>query len=258
MAEKPTPGVKPYTGPAAGWGALAAVARAVRHEMGASPKARALLQMNQPHGFDCPGCAWPDPKHTSSFEFCENGAKAVTWEATVNRAGPDFFAEHGVAELWGWSDHDLEDAGRLTHPLRYDRDRFVPVSWDEALQAIAARLRALDHPDQAEFYTSGRASNEAAFVYQLFARAFGTNNFPDCSNMCHEATSVGLPQSIGVGKGTVTLEDFDHADAIFCVGHNPGTNHPRMLTTLRAASRRGVPIIVGSNASPRHRTRSRC
>ena len=248
MAEKPTPGVKPYTGPAAGWGALAAVARAIRHEMGASPNTRALLRMNQPHGFDCPGCAWPDPKHTSSFEFCENGAKAVTWEATVNRAGPDFFAEHSVRALWGWSDHDLEDAGRLTHPMRYDRDsdRFVPVTWDEALQAIGARLRALEHPDQAEFYTSGRASNEAAFLYQLFARSFGTNNFPDCSNMCHEATSVGLPQSIGVGKGTVTLEDFDHADAIFCIGHNPGTNHPRMLTTLREASRRGVPIIVAN------------
>ena len=248
MAEKPTRGVKPYAGPAAGWGALAAVARAIRHEMGTSPNTRALLRMNQPHGFDCPGCAWPDPKHTSSFEFCENGAKAVTWEATVNRAGPELFAQHSVAELWGWSDHALEDAGRLTHPMRYDAagDRFVPVSWDEALQVIGARLQALDHPDQAEFYTSGRASNEAAFLYQLFARAFGTNNFPDCSNMCHEATSVGLPQSIGVGKGTVTLEDFDHADAIFCIGHNPGTNHPRMLTTLREASRRGAPIIVAN------------
>jgi molybdopterin-dependent oxidoreductase alpha subunit len=151
-----------------------------------------------------------------------------------------------VSELWKWSDFDLENEGRLTHPLVYDRatDRYLPISWDEALAKIGAALRALPDPDMAEFYTSGRASNEAAFLYQLFAREYGTNNFPDCSNMCHEATSVGLPESIGVGKGTVTLEDFDHCDAIFCIGHNPGTNHPRMLTTLRAASKRGVPIIV--------------
>ncbi|MQT14497.1 FdhF/YdeP family oxidoreductase [Segnochrobactrum spirostomi] len=246
MAETPPKGVAPYGGPAGGWGALHAVANAVRKEMGTSANTRALLEMNQPSGFDCPGCAWPDPKHTSSFEFCENGAKAVTWEATWKRVTPDFFAAHTVSELWTWSDYRLEDAGRLTEPLRYDAatDRFVPVGWDEALSAIATRLKALDHPDQAEFYTSGRASNEAAFLYQLVARAFGTNNFPDCSNMCHEPTSVGLPQSIGVGKGTVTLEDFDHADAVFCIGHNPGTNHPRMLTTLREVSLRGRPIVV--------------
>lgn len=244
--DSPTEGVAPYSGPAGGWGALAAVARAVRQEMGASPDTRALLEMNQPDGFDCPGCAWPDPKHTSSFEFCENGAKAVTWEATGRRLTDAFFAGHTVSELWGWSDHDLEEAGRLTRPLRYDAgtDRLVPVGWDEALAGIAARLAALDHPDQAEFYTSGRASNEAAFIYQLFARSFGTNNFPDCSNMCHEPTSVGLPQSIGVGKGTVTLEDFDHADLVLCIGHNPGTNHPRMLTTLRQVSLRGTPLVV--------------
>jgi molybdopterin-dependent oxidoreductase alpha subunit len=248
MADRPVDGVHAYSGPAGGWGALGAVARAVRDQMGASTDTRALLQMNQSDGFDCPGCAWPDPKHTSSFEFCENGAKAVTWEATVKRVPPAFFAEHKVSELWGWSDHALEDAGRLTDPLRYDpaTDHYVPVSWEEAFATIGERLRALDHPDQAEFYTSGRASNEAAFLYQLLARAFGTNNFPDCSNMCHEATSVGLPRSIGVGKATVTLEDFDHADAIFCLGHNPGTNHPRMLTTLREAARRGVPIIVAN------------
>jgi molybdopterin-dependent oxidoreductase alpha subunit len=241
-------GVRPYPGPAGGWGALRAVAKAVREQMGASTDTRALLQMNQPDGFDCPGCAWPDPKHTSSFEFCENGAKAVTWEATVKRVDPDFFAHHSVAELWEWRDHDLEDAGRLTDPLRYDAetDHFVPISWDEAFARAGAAMQALDHADQAEFYTSGRASNEAAFLYQLFAREFGTNNFPDCSNMCHEATSVGLPKSIGVGKGTVTLEDFDQADAIFCIGHNPGTNHPRMLSTLAAASKRGVPIIVAN------------
>jgi molybdopterin-dependent oxidoreductase alpha subunit len=216
--------------------------------MKTSTDTRALLQMNQPDGFDCPGCAWPDPKHTSSFEFCENGAKAVTWEATVKRVDPDFFARHSASELWSWSDHQLEDAGRLTTPLRYDpqTDHFVPVSWEEAFARAGAVMQALPQADMAEFYCSGRASNEAAFLYQLFARAFGTNNFPDCSNMCHEATSTGLPVSIGIGKGTVTLEDFDDADAIFCIGHNPGTNHPRMLATLAAASKRGAPIIVAN------------
>ncbi|WP_315834711.1 FdhF/YdeP family oxidoreductase [Bradyrhizobium prioriisuperbiae] len=239
-------GVGDYQGAAAGWGALKAVADAVRGQMGVVSETRGLLTMNQPHGFDCPGCAWPDPKHTSSFEFCENGAKAVTWEATSKRTTPEFFAAHSVSELWNWSDYDLENEGRLTHPVAYDRnsDRYVAVSWDEALNRIGAALRALPDPNMAEFYTSGRASNEAAFLYQLFVREYGTNNFPDCSNMCHEATSVGLPVSIGVGKGTVQLEDFDHSDAIFCIGHNPGTNHPRMLSTLRAASKRGVPIIA--------------
>ena len=246
MAADEPEGIKPYPGPAGGWGALRAVALAVRDQMGASPDTRALLQMNQPDGFDCPGCAWPDPKHTSSFEFCENGAKAVTWEATPKRVDPDFFARHSVGELWNWSDYALEDAGRLTHPLAYDAasDHFVPIAWDEAFARIGAAMRAMDDPDRMEFYTSGRASNEAAFLYQLLARSFGTNNFPDCSNMCHEATSVGLPQSIGVGKGTVTLDDFEQADAVFCIGHNPGTNHPRMLGTLREVSRRGVPIVV--------------
>jgi molybdopterin-dependent oxidoreductase alpha subunit len=246
--ENAVPGVAPYDGPAGGWGALRAVAVAVRDQMGASANTRALFSMNQPTGFDCPGCAWPDPRKTSSFEFCENGAKAVTWEATAKRVDPDFFARHSANELWGWSDYALEDAGRLTHPLRYDResDHFVPIEWDEAFARIGASLRALADPNEAEFYTSGRSSNESAFLYQLMVRAFGTNNFPDCSNMCHEATSVGLPQSIGVGKGTVTLEDFDHADAIFCIGHNPGTNHPRMLSTLSAAARRGVPIVVAN------------
>ena len=246
MSEDEVAGVGDYEGSAAGWGALKAVADAVRGQMAIVKETRGLLSMNQPHGFDCPGCAWPDPKHTSSFEFCENGAKAVTWEATAKRTTPEFFAAHAVGELWNWSDFDLENEGRLTHPMIYDRaiDRYLPISWEEALAKIGAALRALPHPDMAEFYTSGRASNEAAFLYQLFAREYGTNNFPDCSNMCHEATSVGLPESIGVGKGTVTLEDFDHCDAVFCIGHNPGTNHPRMLTTLREVSKRGAPIIV--------------
>lgn len=244
----PVAGVEPYDGPAGGWGALKAVALAVRDQMGASTDMRALLKMNQPTGFDCPGCAWPDPVRTSSFEFCENGAKAVTWEATAKRADANFFARHSATALWEWSDHQLEDAGRLTHPLRYDSDsdHFVAISWNEAFARIGAGLNALDDPNQAEFYCSGRASNEAAFLYQLMARTYGTNNFPDCSNMCHEGTSVGLPKSIGIGKGTVTLDDFEQADAIFCIGHNPGTNHPRMLTTLSAAARRGTPIVVAN------------
>jgi molybdopterin-dependent oxidoreductase alpha subunit len=246
--DREVPGVEPYDGPAGGWGALKAVALAIRDQMGASTDTRALLQMNQPDGFDCPGCAWPDPKKTSSFEFCENGAKAVTWEATTKRVDPGFFAQHSATELLDWSDYALENAGRLTHPLRYDAasDHFVPIAWDDAFARIGAGLQALSDPNEAEFYTSGRASNEAAFLYQLLARAYGTNNFPDCSNMCHEATSVGLPKSIGVGKGTVTLEDFESADAIFCIGHNPGTNHPRMLTTLSDAAKRGVPIVVAN------------
>jgi molybdopterin-dependent oxidoreductase alpha subunit len=246
MAKKQVTGVEDYQGAAAGWGALKAVADAVRGQMAVVNETHGLLTMNQPHGFDCPGCAWPDPKHTSSFEFCENGAKAVSWEATAKRTTPEFFAAHTVSELWNWQDFDLENEGRLTHPMVYDRatDKYLPISWEAAMVQIGAALRALPDPDMAEFYTSGRTANEAAVLYQLFVREYGTNNFPDCSNMCHEATSVGLPESIGVGKGTVTLEDFDHSDCIFCIGHNPGTNHPRMLTTLREASKRGVPIVA--------------
>ena len=246
MADKKISGIRPYDAPAGGWGALRAVAEALRSQGVVASGSATLLRNNQPDGFDCPGCAWPDPKHTSSFEFCENGAKAVTWEATSKRTAPEFFAAHTVSELWGWTDHGLEGQGRLTHPMVYDAatDHYVPITWDEAFTRIGAALRALPSPDMAEFYTSGRASNEAAFLFQLLGRAFGTNNFPDCSNMCHEATSVGLPVSVGFGKGTVQLEDFDQADAIFSMGHNPGTNHPRMMTTLRDAARRGTSIVV--------------
>ena len=246
MNERKVPGVDEYEGAAGGWGALGSVARALQGQMAVGRESAALRRVNQPAGFDCPGCAWPDPKHTSSFEFCENGAKAVAWEATGKRATPEFFSENTLSQLWEWSDHALEGEGRLTHPMAYDAasDRYLPISWEQAFAAIGAALRALPHPDMAEFYTSGRTSNEAAFLYQLMVREFGTNNFPDCSNMCHEATSVGMPESIGVGKGTVTLEDFDHCDALYSFGHNPGTNHPRMLTTLRQISKRGVPIIA--------------
>ena len=235
-----------YDAPAGGWGALRATAHALREQSIALKGSKALLSMNQPDGFDCPGCAWPDPRHTSSFEFCENGAKAVAFELTRRSVTREFFAARTVGELEQHSDYWLEQQGRLAEPMRYDAatDHYVPVDWDEAFALIGRELNALDNPNQAEFYTSGRTSNEAAFMYQLFARRFGTNNFPDCSNMCHEPTSVGLPESIGIGKGTVLLEDFDHADAIFVIGQNPGTNSPRMMTELHKASRRGAPIVV--------------
>jgi molybdopterin-dependent oxidoreductase alpha subunit len=231
---------------AGGWGALKSCGKHLLGSRAPLTGARALLKANQPDGFDCPGCAWGDPEHGSSFEFCENGVKAVSWEATDKRTPPAFFARHTVTELRSWSDYALEGEGRLTHPMRYDSasDRYLPVSWDEAFAEIGATLRSLDHPDQAEFYTSGRASNEAAYLYQLFARAYGTNNFPDCSNMCHEASGVALIEAIGIGKGTVLLEDFEKADAIFCVGQNPGTNHPRMLGDLRRAAERGAQVVV--------------
>ncbi len=231
---------------AGGWEALAATGRIVREQGAPLTSVRALLKANQPNGFDCPGCAWPDPKHTSSFEFCENGAKAVAWETTSRVVDAEFFAKHTVSGLRARSDYWLESQGRLACPLRYDAsvDRYVPVSWDEAMALIGSHLRGLPTPHAAAFYTSGRTSNEAAFLYQLFAREFGTNNLPDCSNLCHEATSVGLPMSIGVGKGTVQLQDFEQTDLILSFGHNPGTNHPRMLGTLRDAARRGVPIVV--------------
>ncbi len=231
---------------AGGWGALKSCGKHLLSSRAPLSGARAMLKANQPDGFDCPGCAWGDPAHGSSFEFCENGVKAVSWEATDKRTPPKFFAKHTVSELRGWTDYALEGEGRLTHPMRYDAvsDRYLPVSWDAAFAEIGATLRGLDSPDRAEFYTSGRASNEAAYIYQLFARLYGTNNFPDCSNMCHEASGIALQAAIGIGKGTVLLEDFEKADAIFVVGQNPGTNHPRMLGDLRKAATRGARVVV--------------
>ncbi|MEI2416338.1 FdhF/YdeP family oxidoreductase [Orrella sp. JC864] len=235
-----------YDRPAGGWGALKSVAQQLLQQHIPFKGARTLLSANQPDGFDCPGCAWPDREHASTFEFCENGVKAVAAEATRARATPEFFAAHTVRELWARTDHELEAQGRLTHPLAYDpsSDRYLPIEWDQAFALIARQLRALPDPDQAIFYTSGRTSNEAAFLYQLFVRHYGTNNFPDCSNMCHEPSGTGMKQSLGVGKGTVTLEDFEQADAIFIFGQNPGTNHPRMLGELRQAARRGAAIVA--------------
>lgn len=238
--------IEPYTQPAGGWGALLSVARNLSLQGVMKKGAITLLNINQPVGFDCPGCAWPESKHSHVFNFCENGAKAIAFETTKKLVSAEFFAEHSVSWLSEQSDYFLEQQGRLTDPMRYDAatDHYVPISWDEAFGIVARHLHALDHPDQAAFYTSGRTSNEAAFLYQLFVRSFGTNNFPDCSNMCHETTSVALADALGLGKGTVTLDDFDLADAIFLFGQNPGTNHPRMLSTLRAASKRGAKIVA--------------
>ena len=231
---------------AGGWGALKSCGKKLLASGAPLSGAAAMLKANQPDGFDCPGCAWGDPEHGSSFEFCENGVKAVAWEATDKRVGPSFFARHTVSELRTWTDYELERQGRLTHPMRYDAasDTYLPVSWDHAFAEIGSVLKGLASPDRAEFYTSGRASNEAAYLYQLFVRLYGTNNFPDCSNMCHEASGIALEQAVGIGKGTVTLEDFEKADAIFVIGQNPGTNHPRMLGDLRRAAMRGARVAV--------------
>ncbi|HEY8480081.1 MAG TPA: FdhF/YdeP family oxidoreductase [Spirillospora sp.] len=215
-------------------------------QMGVRRTALTLLRVNQKKGFDCPGCAWPEGDHRHIAEFCENGAKAVAEEATTRRVTREFFARHSVADLARRSDHWLGQQGRLTEPMlkRPGSEHYEPVSWDEAFRLLAAELNALDSPNEAIFYTSGRTSNEAAFAYQLFARAFGTNNMPDCSNMCHESSGSALSETIGVGKGSVLLEDFDHTDLIFVVGQNPGTNHPRMLSALERAKKRGARIVA--------------
>ena len=221
--------------------------RALGH-MGVKRTAQTLLKLNQAEGFDCMSCAWPDPEvgHRHAAEFCENGAKAVAEEATKARATPEFFADHTITDLDKQSEHWLGQQGRITHPMvkRPGAAHYAPIEWDEAFGLIAAELQRLDSPDEAVFYTSGRASNEAAaFAYQLFARAFGTNNLPDCSNMCHESTSIALAESIGIGKASVSIEDVYHAKLIIVAGQNPGTNHPRMLSALEIAKKNGAKII---------------
>lgn len=237
--------IREYSGAAGGWGALKSVTRSWLGSDNAVKNIRAMLKTNQDHGFDCPGCAWGEAPENGLVKFCENGAKAVNWESTGRTVGPAFFAEHRVSDLLRQSDYWLEYQGRLSHPMRYDADsdRYVETSWEDAFALVAEHLNRLESPDQAEFYTSGRASNEAAYLYQLFVRAFGTNNFPDCSNMCHEASGIGMTDSLGVGKGTVVFDDLEHADAIFVIGQNPGTNHPRMLEPLREAVQRGAQVI---------------
>jgi molybdopterin-dependent oxidoreductase alpha subunit len=231
---------------AAGLPGIVQTARFTWKEMGVARGVRTLLKLNQKDGFDCQSCAWPSPDgDRHAFEFCENGVKAAADEATTKRITPDFFREHSVADLAERSDYWLGQQGRLTHPmiLREGATHYEPIAWDQAFERVAGELNALGSPNEAAFYTSGRASNEAAFLYQLFARQFGTNNLPDCSNMCHESSGAALNESIGIGKGCVTLDDFEKADAIFIIGQNPGTNHPRMLTTLEAAKARGCKIV---------------
>lgn len=246
MSEQKPPRYKPYNQPAGGWGAAGATARVLLQQSVIGKGSKALLAMNQPGGFKCPSCAFPDADERRKLEFCENGAKALAWEATEFRAGRELFARHTVTELMAQTDYWLEMQGRLTEPMRYDAatDHYVPCSWDDAFALIGRHLQALDSPHQAEFYTSGRTPNEAAFLYSIFVREFGTNNFPDCSNMCHEPTSRGLPPAIGVGKGTIVLQDFEHAEAIFVIGQNTGTNSPRMMSNLAEARKRGIPIVA--------------
>lgn len=246
MPEQKIPRYKAYDHPAGGWGAAGATAKVLMQQSVITKGSKALLSMNQPGGFKCPSCAFPDADHTKKLEFCENGAKALAWEATKHRATREFFAQHTVQELMAQSDYWLEMQGRLTEPMRYDAatDHYVPCSWDEDFATIGRHLRSLSSPHEAEFYTSGRTPNEAAFLYSIFVREFGTNNFPDCSNMCHEPTSRGLPPAIGIGKGTIVLDDFEHAEAIFVIGQNTGTNSPRMMTNLVEARKRKVPIVA--------------
>jgi len=215
-------------------------------ELGPARTLKLLSKINQKDGFDCMSCAWPDPGHRSPAEFCENGARAVSWEATQLTVPTSFWADHPVSDLQDRSEYWLGQQGRLVEPVHKaaGSDHYVPVGWDDAFRLIAGKLRGLDSPDQAAFYTSGRASNEAAFVYQLFVRAFGTNNLPDCSNMCHESTGSALIETIGIGKSTVSYDDFAHADLIVVMGQNPGTNHPRMLTALESAKRRGAAVVA--------------
>eukprot|EP01037_Dinobryon_pediforme_P002739 gene2739-2778_t len=244
MADRAT--FKPYQGPAGGWGSVRSLAHILGHEGVAASGPLALARQNKPDGFQCVSCAWAKPANPHPFEFCENGAKATAWELTSRTCGPEFFARHTVTELRKLDDYHLEKPGRLTHPMRYDAetDRYVPVSWDHAIAEIGREMRALPDRKAAVFYSSGRMSNEASFMLGLLARAYGNNNLPDSSNMCHETTSVALPASIGVPVGTVTLEDFAETGMFFFFGQNVGSNSPRMLHQLQDARRRGVPIIA--------------
>ncbi|MFI6529981.1 FdhF/YdeP family oxidoreductase [Streptomyces uncialis] len=241
-----TPRVTPPPHHAAGLPAVGHSLRMAQQQMGVRRTALTLLRVNQKDGFDCPGCAWPEGDERHTAEFCENGAKAVAEEATLRRVTPAFFAEHSLADLAGRSGYWLGQQGRLTQPMHLPAGatHYEPVGWDDAFAIIAEELTALDSPDEAVFYTSGRTSNEAAFLYQLFVREYGTNNLPDCSNMCHESSGSALTETLGVGKGSVLLDDLHQADLIIVAGQNPGTNHPRMLSALEKAKRAGARIIT--------------
>jgi len=234
-----------YEGAEGGWGSLRGILETAAREKNGPSVLRTLQRQNKPGGFMCVSCAWTKPKEPHAFEFCENGAKATLWELTSRRCKPSFFAKHSVTELRSWNDHDLEQQGRLTHPLRYDHatDKYVPCSWEEAFSAIGAELRAID-PKSAVFYASGRASLETSYLYGLFARLYGHNNLPDSSNMCHETTSVGLKKVIGAPVGTCVLDDFHLCDAIFFFGQNTGSNSPRFLHPLQEAVKRGCKIVT--------------
>jgi molybdopterin-dependent oxidoreductase alpha subunit len=237
---------RPYHHPAAGWGAAKSVSLLLARERELIDGSRAIFRMNhEGRGFDCPGCAWPDDTKGLHLDICENGIKHVTWEMTRKRVGREFFAEHSVSELMEWSDFALEDQGRLTEPMVYDpdSDHYVPIEWQAAFDLIGETLRGLHSPHEASFYTSGRLGNEPTFLYQLMAREFGTNNLPDCSNMCHEASGRALTASLGTGKGTVDLKDWESADALFLMGVNAASNAPRMLTALAEAHSRGAQIV---------------
>src|SRR5438445_2714489 len=232
---------------AAGIRALVESLKFTARESGFARGLRDWVKINKKDGFDCQSCAWPSPDEDRHlFEFCENGVKALTSEATKKHIGPDFFREHSITDLQKQTDNWLELQGRLVHPMVKGEGatHYEPIEWNDAFQLMARELNALPTPNAAAFYTSGRTSNEAAFLYQLFARQFGTNNLPDCSNMCHESSGVALKESIGIGKGCVTLEDFEKADGIFIIGQNPGTNHPRMLTTVARAKKSGATIVA--------------
>ncbi|TBR44198.1 FdhF/YdeP family oxidoreductase [Marinomonas agarivorans] len=245
--------VETYTKAAGGWGAVISTTKNLLKSENAFKNIRSLLNTNQHKGFDCPGCAWGDNKAAGAINFCENGAKAVNWEATSRKADAAFFQQHTVSYLQSQSDYFLEYQGRLTEPMIYhpEDDKFHPITWHDAFAKVATHLNNLADPNQAEFYTSGRTSNEAAYLYQLFIRCFGTNNMPDCSNMCHEASGVALTQALGIGKGSVTMADFEKADTIFVFGQNPGSNHPRMLDALRDAAKRGANILSFNNLKER-------
>ncbi len=235
-----------YKHPAAGWPALIASTRKLMDYKALTRGSMSVFSSNQPNGgFDCPGCAWPDHKSHKTIDVCENGIKILASETTSTKADAGFFAKHTVTELQGWNGYELEHSGRLTEPMRYDaaQDKYLPIAWTQAYKIIAEQLNQLDSPDKALFYTSGRVTNEPAFLYQLFVRCFGTNNLPDCSNMCHEPTSVMLSRQLGVGKATVMLEDFEQARLIMMFGQNPATNHPRMLEMLAHAHKQGCKII---------------
>jgi molybdopterin-dependent oxidoreductase alpha subunit len=240
------PEARPYHHPAAGWGAAKSVTRFLVREGALVDGPRAIMRMNHENtGFDCPGCAWPDDTKGLHLDICENGIKHVTWEMTRKRVGREFFAAHSVGELSRWSDYALENEGRLTEPMVYDAasDHYVPITWKDAFALVGRTLRGLDDPNQASFYTSGRLGNEATFLYQLMARELGTNNLPDCSNMCHEASGRALQAALGTGKGTVDLKDWESADALFIMGVNAASNAPRMLTALAEAYHRGARIV---------------